>query len=65
MGRIKKNDEATTARFALGTLEAIDARLEPKESRRDFIQTAVERELKRRDRLAKQQAGDLDPHSSK
>lgn len=50
VGRIKINDEQTPARFPEGTLARIDAVLEGKEKRSDFIREAVEKELKRRER---------------
>lgn len=50
MGRSRINDEQTPARFPLGTLARIEALLQPKEKRSDFIREAVEREIKRRDR---------------
>lgn len=48
VGRIKINDEQTPARFPEGTLARIEAVLEGKEKRSDFIRSAVERELQRR-----------------
>jgi hypothetical protein len=48
VGRVKINDEQTPARFPEGTLARIDAVLEPKEKRSDFIREAVDRELVRR-----------------
>jgi len=48
VGRIKINDEQTPARFPEGTLARIDAALDGKEKRSDFIREAVERELARR-----------------
>lgn len=50
-GRKRINDEQTPARFPAGTLERIDAVLLEKEKRSDFIRQAVERELKRRERV--------------
>jgi hypothetical protein len=52
VGRRRINDEQTPARFPEGTLARIDALLEPKEKRSDFIREAVDREIKRRERLA-------------
>lgn len=54
VGRIKINDEQTPARFPEGTLARIDAVLDAKEKRSDFIREAVEREIKRREKSAKQ-----------
>lgn len=50
VGRKQINHEQTPARFEKGTLARIDAVLEEKEKRSDFIREAVERELKRRER---------------
>lgn len=50
VGRIKINDEQTPARFPEGTLGRIDAVLAEKEKRSDFIRTAVEAELAKRER---------------
>lgn len=50
VGRRQINHEQTPARFEKGTLARIDASLETKEKRSDFIRDAVERELKRRER---------------
>lgn len=52
VGRKRINDEQTPARFPAGTLARIDAALDEKEKRSDFIREAVERELKRRARLS-------------
>lgn len=51
MGRKKINDEQTPARFPAGTLARIDSVLDEKEKRSDLIREAVERELKRREKL--------------
>lgn len=51
VGRIKINDEQTPARFPEGTLARIDAVLEGKEKRSDFIREAVDKEIARRERL--------------
>ncbi len=51
MGRPRINEEQTPARFPAGTLNRIDAVLDEKEKRADLIREAVERELKRRERL--------------
>ena len=50
VGRKQINDEQTPARFETGTLARIDAVLADKEKRSDFLRTAVETELKRRER---------------
>lgn len=51
MGRKKINDEQTPARFPAGTLARIDAALGEGEKRSDLIRMAVEKELKRREKL--------------
>jgi hypothetical protein len=51
VGRVKINDEQYPAKFPEGTLARIEAVLEGKEKRSDFIRAAVERELKRRERV--------------
>lgn len=48
MGRRRINDETTPARFPKGTLVRIDALLDDKEKRAEFIRDAVEREIARR-----------------
>lgn len=53
VGRKKINDEQTPARFPEGTLDRIDAVLDLKEKRSDFIRLAVERELHRREEWAR------------
>ena len=53
VGRKKINAEQMPARFALGTLARMDSALADKEKRSDFLRDAVERELKRRERLPK------------
>lgn len=50
VGRPKKNEEQTPARFPAGYLARIDAVLRDKEPRSDFIREAVERELERREK---------------
>ena len=52
MGRKRINEEQTPARLPAGTLDRIDAVLSDGEKRADFIRSAVERELKRRERKA-------------
>lgn len=51
MGRKKINDEQTPARFPVGTLARMDALLDEKEKRSDFIREAVDREIRRRERM--------------
>lgn len=51
VGRVKINDEQYPAKFPEGTLARISAVLEGKEKRSDFIRSAVERELRRRERV--------------
>lgn len=51
VGRTKINDEQYPAKFPEGTLARIEAVLEGKEKRSDFIRAAVESELKRRERV--------------
>jgi predicted DNA-binding protein len=55
MGRKQINEEQMPARLPGGTLERIDAVLDPEtnEKRADFLREAVERELKRRERIAR------------
>jgi metal-responsive CopG/Arc/MetJ family transcriptional regulator len=50
MGRKRINDEQTPARVPAGTLKRIDDVLREGEKRADFIRTAIEREIKRRER---------------
>jgi len=50
VGRKKRWAEDMVARFAEGTFARIQAVLEGKEDRTDFVREAVERELKRRER---------------
>lgn len=52
MGRIQINHEYMPARLPEGTLDRMDAVLAPREKRADLIRQAIERELKRRERLA-------------
>lgn len=51
VGRPRINGEQTPARFRDGTLARIDAVLAEGEKRSDFIREAVEKEVKRRERL--------------
>lgn len=51
MSRPQINFEQTPARFPEGTLKRIDAVLSEGEKRSDLIREAVERELRRRERL--------------
>lgn len=50
MGRKKMWAEDMQARFPDGTFARIEAVLEAREDRTDFVRAAVERELKRRER---------------
>ena len=54
VGRRRINGEQTPARFPSGTLARMDAALREREKRSDLIRAAVERELKRREALARQ-----------
>jgi metal-responsive CopG/Arc/MetJ family transcriptional regulator len=49
VGRKRINDEEMPARFPSGTLARLDALLEQKEKRSDFIRKAVEIEIRRRE----------------
>lgn len=60
VGRIKINDEQYPAKFPEGTLARIEAVLEGKEKRSDFIRDAVEREIKRRERITRSPASQPD-----
>lgn len=51
MGRKKLWDEDMQARFPEGTFDRIEAVLDEGEGRTDFVRVAVERELKRRERV--------------
>lgn len=53
MGRKKEWYENMQARFPEGTMERIAAVLEDKESRTDFVRTAVFWELEEREKSAK------------
>lgn len=50
VGRKRINEEQVPARFPGGTLARIDAVLEEKEKRAEFIRIAIEREIERRER---------------
>jgi hypothetical protein len=50
MGRKKRWSEDMQARFPAGTFARIEATLMEDEDRTDFVRTAVERELRRRER---------------
>jgi len=50
VGRKRINEEQVPARFPGGTLARIDAVLDEKEKRAEFIRTAIEREIERRER---------------
>jgi metal-responsive CopG/Arc/MetJ family transcriptional regulator len=51
VGRKRINDEEMPARFPKGTLARLDALLEEKERRSDFIRRAVEDEIVRRESI--------------
>jgi len=51
MGRTKRWAEDMQARFPEGTFDRIEAVLEDSEDRTEFVRVAVERELKRREKL--------------
>lgn len=51
MGRKKLWSEDMVARFAEGTFQRMDAVRAEDEGRTDFVREAVERELKRRERI--------------
>lgn len=53
MGRKQINAETTIIRLPEGTLERVDAALQDKEPRAGFFRTAVEKELKRREKASK------------
>ena len=53
MGRTKKWSEDMQARFPAGTFDRIDAVRNDGEDRTDFIREAVERELRRRERISR------------
>ena len=53
MGRTKKWSEDMQARFQEGTFDRIDAVRNDGEDRTDFVREAVERELKRRERISR------------
>ena len=51
MGRTKRWAEDMQARFPEGTFDRIEAVLEDSEDRTEFVRVAVEKELKRREKL--------------
>lgn len=51
MGRRKEFDESLRVPLAAGTTSRMDAVLEPGEPRLSLIREAIEREIKRRERL--------------
>lgn len=53
MGRKRINEEFMSARFPAGTFARMDDVLEDGEKRADLIREAVERELRRRERIGK------------
>jgi hypothetical protein len=56
VGRKQINSEATVARFRAGTLARIDAVLDPKEKRADFLRDTIEAEINRRERKKRSRA---------
>jgi hypothetical protein len=56
MGRKRINEDQTPARLPAGTLDRIDALLREREKRADFIRSAIERELKRREGMSARRA---------
>lgn len=50
---LRKNFDNLTARFPAGTLERIDAALRGRENKADFIRSAVEEKLARREHAGK------------
>jgi len=56
MGRPRINEDHTPARLPAGTLDRIEAVLREREKRADFIRSAIERELKRRDGMHSRKA---------
>lgn len=50
VGRKQINHEQMPARLPEGTFARMDAVLQPKEKRSDFVRIAVERELERREK---------------
>ena len=56
MGRPRINEDHTPARLPAGTLDRIEAVLRERETRADFIRTAIERELKRREGVGARKA---------
>lgn len=60
MGRKKRWAEDMVARFPAGTFARIEAVLEEKEDRTDFVREAVEREIRRRERLGLSRAARRD-----
>jgi hypothetical protein len=66
MGRKKRWSEDMQARFPEGTFVRIAAVLKGSEDRTDFVRTAIEKELRRREASsAKKTNTDSRPHSSK
>ncbi len=53
MGRKKMWAEDMVARFPVGTFERMDALRHDGEDRTDLVREAVERELKRRERISR------------
>lgn len=66
MGRKKRWNEDMQARFSDGTFSRIASVLTPEEDRTDFVRTAVENELDRRENLTVGRTGpDRDGNASK
>jgi metal-responsive CopG/Arc/MetJ family transcriptional regulator len=57
MGRRRINEEVMPARFPAGTFERMDEALADREKRADLLREAIERELKRRERLRQREQG--------
>jgi len=60
MGRRKEFDESLRVPLAAGTTARMDAVLEPDEPRLTLIRDAIEREIKRRERITRNPASQPD-----
>jgi hypothetical protein len=60
MGRRKEFDESLRVPLAAGTTARMDAVLEPDEPRLTLIREAIEREIKRRERITRNPASQRD-----
>ena len=60
MGRRKEFDESLRVPLAAGTTARMDAVLEPDEPRLTLIRDAIEREIKRRERITRNPANQPD-----